>query len=80
MSLHRLVLLTLAFAVPAAGAHAEDATAAPIDYRFDDDLVHGALQAPPNEVLFVRTRTPRESLVQVREHWLPELFSSVEDL
>ncbi|MDB4973413.1 MAG: hypothetical protein JWN48_1754 [Myxococcaceae bacterium] len=58
-------------AAPAAGATA---------YDFEDDLVSGDLVRPDGELLSVRRRGNRESLIQIREHFIPEMLKSVEDL
>lgn len=58
-------------AAPAAGATA---------YDFDDDLVTGDLVRPDGELLSVRRRGNRASLIQIREHFIPEMLKSVEDL
>ncbi|MDB4986119.1 MAG: hypothetical protein JWN04_1297 [Myxococcaceae bacterium] len=60
----------------AAGAAATGATA----YDFDDDLVTGDLVRPDGELLSVRRRGNRASLIQIREHFIPEMLKSVEDL
>ena len=81
MSLHGLMILSLLpFAAPAPRACAQEATSTPIEYRFDDDMVQGSQKSSSGEVLYVRARKQRESLVRAREHWLPELFHSVEQL
>jgi len=49
-------------------------------YRFDDDLVTGDTANPNGEVLHVRKRRERESLVRARTHWVPELLKTAEDL
>jgi len=59
-----------------AGGAAAGATA----YDFDDDLVTGDLVRPDGELLSVRRRGNRASLIQVREHFIPEMLKSVEDL
>jgi hypothetical protein len=61
-------------------ASAEDAKSVPLEYRFGDDLVHAAPKSSSGEVLYVRTRHQRESLVRVREDWLSELYQSAENL
>lgn len=58
-------------AAPAAGATA---------YDFEDDLVQGDLVRPDGELLSVRRRGNRASLIQIREHFIPEMLKSVEDL
>jgi hypothetical protein len=81
MSPHRLRVLALSLSVlSAAPAVAEDSNTEPTEYHFDDDLVDGTARAPTGEVLFVRKRGARESLIRVREHWIRELYQSVEEL
>ena len=59
---------------PAAGGG--DATT----YDFEDDLVSGDLVRPDGEMLSVRRRGRRQSLIRIREHFIPEMLKSVEDL
>ena len=49
-------------------------------YDFEDDLVTGDLVRPDGELLSVRRRGRRSSLIQIREHFIPEMLKSVEDL
>jgi len=49
-------------------------------YDFEDDLVTGDLVRPDGEQLIVRRRGRRASLIQIREHFIPEMLKSVEDL
>ena len=63
-------------AAPAAGGKEAGATS----YDFEDDLVTGDLVRPDGELLSVRRRGNRASLIQVREHFIPEMLKSVEDL
>jgi len=49
-------------------------------YNFDDDLVQGDLVRPNGENLFVRKTGARQSLVHIRENFIPELLKTVEDL
>jgi len=63
---------------PAAAAPASEAGATA--YDFDDDLVQGDLVRPDGELLSVRRRGNRASLIQIREHFIPEMLKSVEDL
>ena len=57
-------------------AFAQDATT----YDFEDDLVQGDLVRPDGELLNVRRRGRRASLIRVREHFIPEMLKSVENL
>ena len=70
-----LVGLLTAVALPAA-AQEDNATS----YDFEDDLVQGDLVRPDGENLMVRRRGARESLIRIREHFVPELLKSVENL
>lgn len=49
-------------------------------YDFEDDLVQGDLVRPDGENLMVRRKGARESLIRIREHFVPELLKSVENL
>jgi hypothetical protein len=49
-------------------------------YDFDDDLVQGDLVRPDGENLIVRKKAAHQSLVRVRENFIPEMLKSVEDL
>jgi hypothetical protein len=49
-------------------------------YDFEDDLVTGDLVRPDGELLNVRRRGRRASLVRVRDNFIPELLKSVENL
>ncbi len=81
MSLHRLRVVFVAGVLLAASiASAQDAKSEPIVYDFGEDLVHGSAKSSRGEVLHVRKRSMRESLVRVREHWLPELYRAAEEL
>ena len=64
----------------ASPASAQDAPAPETTYDFEDDLVTGDLVRPDGEQLIVRRRGRRASLIQIREHFIPEMLKSVEDL
>ena len=49
-------------------------------YDFEDDLVQGDLVRPDGENLMVRRKGARMSLIRIREHFIPELLKSVENL
>jgi hypothetical protein len=63
-----------------AEAGAEAAGGGSTSYDFEDDLVQGDLVRPDGENLMVRRRGARESLIKIREHFIPELLKSVENL
>jgi len=69
------VAVALALPAPAA-AQEDDATT----YDFEDDLVSGDLVRPDGELLNVRRRGRRASLIRIREHFIPEMLKSVENL
>jgi hypothetical protein len=66
--------------VCAGSASAQDAPPPETTYDFEDDLVSGDLVRPDGEQLIVRRRGRRSSLIQIREHFIPEMLKSVEDL
>ena len=49
-------------------------------YDFEDDLVNGDYAFPMAERLEVRGRHGRRTLIRSREHFVPEMMQSVEDL
>lgn len=59
---------------------AQDVPPPETTYDFEDDLVTGDLVRPDGEQLIVRRRGRRASLIQIREHFIPEMLKSVEDL
>lgn len=77
-----LVIIALAGGafVCAGPASAQDAPPPETTYDFEDDLVSGDLVRPDGEQLIVRRRGRRSSLIQIREHFIPEMLKSVEDL
>ena len=82
------VLLGLAFGASPGMAQEGEAAGAPAPaggentttYDFEDDLVTGDLVRPDGELLNVRRRGQRASLIRIREHFIPEMLKSVEDL
>jgi hypothetical protein len=79
-----LVLFVSALALPmlvsgVSIAEAQDGGAS-TSYDFEDDLVQGDLVRPDGENLMVRRKGARESLIKIREHFIPELLKSVENL
>jgi hypothetical protein len=85
----RLLLIGFVMLALAAPAAAQEAEAPPAggggdgnttSYDFEDDLVQGDLVRPDGENLMVRRRGARESLIRIREHFVPELLKSVENL
>ena len=72
------VVMAGAWTVSASAQDAEPA--GETTYDFDDDLVSGDLVRPDGELLNVRRRGRRASLIRIREHFIPEMLKSVEDL
>ncbi len=77
-----VVALLVGFTGMTSSAFAQEAEAGggSTTYDFDDDLVQGDLVRPDGENLMVRRRGARESLIKIREHFVPELLKSVENL
>lgn len=71
------VLVAFAVAMPVAWAEDFDNTT---EYNFDDDVVEGDLVRPDGEMAMARRRGRQSSLIRVREHFIPEMLKSVEDL
>ncbi len=71
--------LSSAAVVPSVSAQDQGGDAA-TTYDFEDDLVTGDLVRPDGELLNVRRRGRRASLIRVREHFIPEMLKSVENL
>jgi hypothetical protein len=83
MTLHGLRLTCLLLpALLASRALAEEPRPLPdtLSYTFEDQLVDANQRSSDLELLRVRTRRARESLLRIREHFIPELYKSAEDL
>jgi hypothetical protein len=50
------------------------------EFNFTDELVQGQLVRPDGESSRVRRRGPGISLIRIREHFVPEMLKSVENL
>ena len=50
------------------------------EYSFDDDVVEGDLVRPDGEMTVVRKQGKQRSLIKVRQHFVPEMLKSVEDI
>jgi hypothetical protein len=73
-----LLLADLTIGSSSAAAQEEPATT---EFNFEDgDLVTGDLVRPNGELLNVRRRGRRSTLIRIREHFIPEMLKSVEDL
>jgi hypothetical protein len=82
------ILLALAPFTVALGAHPLPARAdepprarsETTTYAFEDELVQGGTVGPDGEVLHVRKRSERGSLIRVRTQYVAELLKSAETL
>jgi hypothetical protein len=68
-------MLTLSSSVAFAQDYAETT-----EYTFDDDVVTGDLVRPDGAAIVSRKRGSERSLIRVRQHFIPEMLKSVEDL
>lgn len=75
-----LLALLLWISTPTPARTEEPASADATVYEFVDDLVQGDTLSPSLEVLTVRSRKARQSLVRARESFVIELLQSVEQL
>lgn len=85
-TLARYLALPAALSILLASTHAARAEEpgqgpdAPTRYTFDDDKVLADTVGPMGEVMTVRKRPQRESLVRARDSFVDELLRSVEAL
>ncbi|MEM7607126.1 MAG: hypothetical protein AAF411_17370 [Myxococcota bacterium] len=79
LALRSFAVLALGLAMSVSPASAQEPPGE-TTYDFDDDLVSGDLVRPDGELLNVRRRGRRSSLIRIREHFVPEMLKSVEDL
>ena len=70
------VLVFVAMAWPVSAQDYADTT----EYSFEDDVVTGDLVRPDGELTVVRKRGKERSLIRVRQHFIPEMLKSVENL
>jgi hypothetical protein len=75
-----IAVVGLSMMLVAPVASAQEGAEAATTYDFEDDLVTGDLVRPDGELLNVRRRGRRASLIRVREHFVPEMLKSVENL
>ena len=84
----KIVAAVVAFGMIAASAVAGAQAAAAAgaqptrtqEFNFIDELVTGQLVRPDGESTRVRRRGPGISLIRIREHFVPEMLKSVENL
>jgi len=70
------IFLLSSSAVMAQGAQYAEKT----EYSFEDDVVTGDLVRPDGELTVVRKQGRERSLIRVRQHFIPEMLKSVENL
>ena len=75
-----LVIVCVAVFTLMAGAVSAQEYAEKTEYSFEDDVVTGDLVRPDGELTVVRKRGKERSLIRVRQHFIPEMLKSVEDL
>lgn len=63
-----------------AGAGGADQATRTQEFNFTDELVQGQLVRPDGESTRVRRRAAGISLIRIREHFVPEMLKSVENL
>ncbi len=62
-------------------AHAQDVSyKKETKYDFDDDMVEGDLVKPDGEMIGSAGKAKHSSLIKVRQHFIPEMLKSAEDI
>jgi hypothetical protein len=74
------VAVGVAVLIGSPAAMAEELAGNTTEYNFDDDVVQGDLVRPDGEMALARRRGRQSSLIRVRQHFIPEMLKSVEDL
>ena len=49
-------------------------------YDFEDDVVEGELVRPEGEYIDTRRKSKHSSLIRIREHFIPEMLRTVNDI
>ena len=76
-----VVLVAISLFLTVGVAQAQGVTyAEKTEYSFDDDVVTGDLVRPDGELTIVRKKGKERSLIRVRQHFIPEMLKSVENL
>ena len=70
-----LLLSSAAFAAPDAVEYKKETK-----YDFDDDNVEGDLVRPEGEMIGSAGKAKHSSLIKVRQHFIPEMLKSAEDI
>jgi hypothetical protein len=67
-------------AAPAGGGDAGVVYKQKTVYDFDDDVVEGDLVRPDGEFIDTRRGGKISSLIKIRQHFIPEMLKSAEDI
>jgi len=73
------IMIGFVFSATISGVQAQQ-FAETTEYSFDDDIVEGDLVRPDGELMLVRKKGKQKSLIKVRQHFIPEMLKSVEDI
>jgi len=49
-------------------------------YDFEDDVVEGELVRPEGEYIDTKRKSKHSSLIRIREHFIPEMLRTVNDI
>ncbi|MBN2529511.1 MAG: hypothetical protein JXR76_24195 [Deltaproteobacteria bacterium] len=74
------IVIIFLLSVTASSIGITQETADTTEYSFDDDVVEGDLVRPDGEMTVVRKQGKQRSLIKVRQHFVPEMLKSVEDI
>lgn len=74
------ILIGAIFVLSVGSVAAQATYAEQTEYSFDDDVVEGDLVRPDGELTVVRKKGKQRSLIKVRQHFIPEMLKSVEDI
>jgi hypothetical protein len=81
-----LFAVSVSFAQPGGDTSAEDPNDPGVvykkntEYDFEDDLVEGSFVRPEGDYLDSRRRGRYNSLIRIRENFVPEMLKSAEDI
>ena len=70
-----VTLSSVAFAAPDSVEYKKETK-----YDFDDDNVEGDLVRPEGEMIGSAGKAKHSSLIKVRQHFIPEMLKSAEDI
>ena len=82
----RIFVFSMFFVSATAGVLASPALAQDVQYKketkydFDDDMVEGDLVKPDGEMVGSAGKVKHSSLIKIRQHFIPEMLKSAEDI